>query len=1160
MAEADDLPEDASRRFRRLAASQGDSGAEQLPDWLKAGEKKGPGGEEIPDWLKSGKQAAPGADELPDWLKASPAASQPEGDELAETLPMSAEDATGVPAAAPPAAPELDDTAPVKIERPPEKPLTTDETLPASVSPSKPVEQPTRPSAPYDRQTEPRKPVPAQNQALPRPVSEVDLDATRVSSSAYTPQQRTPGGSLPPIKRPANSAMPSTIPAVPKPTPAAAPTAARRVRPRINWRKGWGCLLRGAFISLFIMVMAALCGVSFLFYEYYKIASTLPDINDLSQRASQFETTRILDRNGNILYEILDPNAGRRTYVPLKNISPYLVAATIATEDSGFYSHPGFDIFAIARALWQNYQSGTTISGASTITQQLARNLLFSPEERVEQSYDRKVREAILAAEITRRYSKDEILELYLNENNYGNLAYGIQAAAETYFGKTAADLTLGEAAFLAGLPQAPAIYDVYTNPEATFSRMEDVLVLMYDTSQESGCIQVSNSPTPVCLDPVAVTEAATQVRNLQFQSPDIEIRHPHWVNYVRALLETQYDPQAIYRSGFTVYTTLDPSLQDQASQALSEQLSALAAQNATNGAVVVIRPTTGEILAMVGSADFYNAAISGQVNMAVSPRQPGSTIKPFTYLAAFEKGWTPASLLWDVPSEFTPSGQPNDPMPPYIPINYDERFHGPVTMRMALANSYNIPAVKTLQFAGIYDDPNTPVEDGLLAMMRRLGVNSLTRPDYGLSLTLGGGDVSLLELTNAYAVLANQGRLTPLVAITRILDHKGSVVYDYKPSAGDQVVRAEHAYLLSSILADNEARTPAFGANSVLHLPFDVAVKTGTTNDYRDNWTIGYNPDAVVGVWVGNADYTPMQNTSGLTGAAPVWSVVMQTAVQQVTGGSPSPFVRPPGIVDYVICSISGTQPSQWCPQQRSEIFAADQPPLPKEQDLWQKIMLDTWTGLAASQVCADFTDEVGVINVQDKWAKKWVVENPQGRAWSEEMGFPDPVIFAPERECRADDPRPVLAFMAPRENDLVLQSPVSIYGVADATQGFQSVSLEFGFGDKPVEWQVLAGGRQAFPRPELLHTWDVDRLPSGRVTLRLTMQSEWGTFAKTLLHIDLLVPTPTPIPTATPVPTATPTNTPFPTATPTIFVPFMPTPTPTFFVPFMPTNTPVP
>ncbi|MBS3751337.1 MAG: transglycosylase domain-containing protein, partial [Anaerolineales bacterium] len=612
-----------------------------------------------------------------------------------------------------------------------------------------------------------------------------------------------------------------------------------------NWSRGLGCFLRMAVISAFVFVILAIVLGSFGMYHYNRVASSLPDVDNLREQAAQFETTRILDREGGELYEILDPNAGRRTYVPLEEISPYLVAATIATEDSHFYSHPGYDIFAIARAFWSNLVSDEIVSGASTITQQLTRILLFSPEERTRQTYTRKLREAILAAEITRRYSKDEILELYLNEIYYGNLSYGVEAAAETYFRTSAKKLDLAQASFLAGIPQLPSIYDIYTNRELTLNRHEQVLVSMYQASQEQGCIYVSNNQQGICISAGDAASAAEKIQEYEFKAPQGEMRYPHWVNYVRSLLEDRYEAQTIYRSGFTVHTTLDPTLQDTAQEVVREKIDSLDDRHrVSNGALVAMEPSSGEILAMVGSANFNNEEIEGEINMALRPRQPGSAIKPLTYLASFEEGWTPATLIWDVPSEFPPSGDPNDPRPPYKPVNYDERFHGPVTVRDALANSYNVPAVKTLDFVGIYDDPSTPEEEGLVPFARRMGISTFNRDDYGLSLTLGGGEVTLRELTAAYATMANGGRQIPPVVITKIEDYQGNLVYEHQTPSGEQIIRPEHAFLISSILSDNEARTPAFGPNSVLNLPFQAAAKTGTTNDFRDNWTMGYTPD----------------------------------------------------------------------------------------------------------------------------------------------------------------------------------------------------------------------------------------------------------------------------------------------------------------------------
>jgi len=502
------------------------------------------------------------------------------------------------------------------------------------------------------------------NLPLPRRVHEVDVGGTRVTPAAYQ----------------APSQPRQTAFTQPK-TPASQPSfVMRRTR---------GCAIYGLIGLFFLSVVVALILVSIAVFSYYSIARTLPSVDDLRSRASQFETTRILDRNGAVLYEILDPNAGRRTYVPLEDISPYVLAASIATEDRDFYNHPGFDVLAILRALWENYITGGQGGGASTITQQVARTLLLSPEERVQRTVTRKAREIVLAAEITRRYSKDDILELYLNEIYYGNLAYGIEAASETYFGTTADQLTLAQASFLAGLPQAPAIYDIYSNPEDTLTRHQQSLVLMYVLSAEQNCIEVSNSLQRVCVDATAATSAADEIRNYNFPPLEFNMRYPHWVNYIRSLLERKYDAQTIYRSGFTVRTTLDPQLQDEAQRLLTEQVATLTDKNAHNGALVAMKPSTGEILAMVGSADFNNEEIDGQINMAVSPtRQPGSSIKPIAYVAAFEKGWTPATLIWDVPSEFPPSGVSTDTRPPYIPSNYDGRFHGPVTVRIALANS----------------------------------------------------------------------------------------------------------------------------------------------------------------------------------------------------------------------------------------------------------------------------------------------------------------------------------------------------------------------------------------------------------------------------------------------------------------------------------------
>ena len=966
-----------------------------------------------------------------------------------------------------------------------------------------------------------------ENPNLPRSVSQIDQQATTVTPAAYQSAKRegkdesfsqSPKGS-PPHKKERRTSE-----------------TARLKKPE-NHKKRKGIFLKILLALIFLIVLVLLVIGSFAIYQYFRISSSLPDVAELRENASKFETTRILDREGNVLYEILDPNAGRRTYISLEDMSPYLIAATIATEDKDFYTNPGFDIWGVMRAFYQNYTAGEIRSGASTITQQLARTLLLNPTERYEQTYERKAREIVLSYEITRLYSKEEILELYLNESFYSNRAYGVEAASETYFNSSADSLNLWQASFLAGLPQGPAIYDIYNNREATLYRQRSVLVLMYELSRERGCIEVGTGRPAVCISYEDAAQAGIDLANYKFPKQTFDMDFPHWVVYVRYLLEEQFDPQTIYRSGFTVYTTLDPELQNQAESIVADQVAALVENNATNGALLAMNPNNGEILAMVGSVDFYSEAIDGQVNMALSQtRQPGSTIKPLTYVAAFEKGWTPSTLIWDVPSEFPPSTDPFDTNPPYEPVNYDSKFHGPVTLRSALANSYNIPAVKALEFVEIYDDPETPGEEGLIALARRFGITSLTRSDYGLSLTLGGGEISLLEMTSAYAVFANEGRRIPAVGISKIVDRTGNIVYEYEPPVGDQVIRAEHAYLISSILSDKSARIPMFGTSPVINLDFTAAVKTGTTNDFRDNWTVGYTPDLVVGVWVGNTDYSPMNKTTGLSGAGPIWAEFMTYGINVLRSGNPSAYIRPAGVIDRVICAISGTEPSKWCPEQRSEIFAADQPPVSKSEDLWKKVTVDTWTGLAVSEACDDFTDEKFAINVSDPWAMHWLEGDPKGKDWAEEMGFSKPLFFVPSRACRSDDPRPIINITGLTDGQTIKKNPLEIRGMITASENFDYYRIEWGKGSQPLTWTVLVDDVESPQEtPGTLYEWDLEEIESSIVTLKFYVHSKEGMYAEKLFTLNIQLPTPTPTKTATPTRTPSPSMTPTETATQT-------------------------
>ena len=445
----------------------------------------------------------------------------------------------------------------------------------------------------------------------------------------------------------------------------------------------------------------------------------------------------------------------------------------------------------------------------------------------------------------------------------------------------------------------------------------------------------------------------------------------------------------------------------------------------------------------------------------------------------------------------------------------------------------------------------------GLIAFARRMGISTLTRNDYGLALTLGGGEVTLLELTGAYATMANGGRQVPPVAITRIEDYQGNLVYEYQPPPGEQVIRPEHAYLISSILSDSYARIAAFGTNPVINLPFRAAAKTGTTNDFRDNWTLGYTPDLAVGVWVGNADYTPMRDTSGLTGAAPIWAEFMQEGIAILTGGNPSGFSRPAGIVERVICAVSGTEPSKHCPSQRSEYFAADQPPLPADQDLWEEVIVDTWTNKLYTPECPGYTIEKLGIKVEDPWAIKWLETNKDGKDWAKRMGLTSkPYIIDEDDLCLLTDSRPMLEFGSPRDEDILTESPLDIYARIDATSRFEEARLEYGPGKDPVQWEILEMITSPFNAMTKITSWDLSELPSGWITLRLYMTAINEGYAEKMIQVDIQVPTPTPTPTptSTPTETATATQTPTPTNTSTPTDTATPTDTPT------PSETPTP
>ena len=573
-----------------------------------------------------------------------------------------------------------------------------------------------------------------------------------------------------------------------------------------------------------------------------------------------FQTTRIYDRQGVLIAEFMDE--GRRTWIGLDDVSPHLVNATIATEDASFFTNSGVDPVRIAGAAIQNMQEGAVVSGASTITMQLARNLFLGPERRTDQTVDRKVFEAGLAQELTDLYAKREILEMYLNMLNYGQLTYGPQAASQVYFGKAAADLTIAEATLLAGIPQQPANLNPYRNMDAAKERQQIVLALMVRHGYLSQAAADAAYATPL------------ELAGEPGMAPNLA---PHFSQYVIDTLDAEFGEGFTRRSGWNIHTTLDLELQGLAEGAVAQNVARLrTSHDLTNAALVAMQPGSAEILAMVGSADFTDDSISGQVNVALSRRQPGSAIKPILYATALDDNLvSPASLIWDTPISYTVS---TDQI--YRPLNYDRTFHGPVSLRTALANSYNVPAVKLLNDVGV---------ETMLTRAKEIGLKSLDRDEewYGLSVTLGGGEVTLLDLTTAFHTIADGGRYLPPGSIQHALDNLGNISYEPPPTLPVQILSPQAAFLVTDILSDNEAREPAFGSQSPLRLSRPAAVKTGTTSDWRDNWTIGYTRFIVTGVWAGNSDGHPMRDSSGITGAAPIWRDFMESVM-----ASPSALV----------------------------------------------------------------------------------------------------------------------------------------------------------------------------------------------------------------------------------------------------------------------------
>jgi 1A family penicillin-binding protein len=623
-------------------------------------------------------------------------------------------------------------------------------------------------------------------------------------------------------------------------------------------------LIGGVFMSMASMALAGLlAGGTIAFYSWH--------LSDKDRLMNHKQTGLVLeDHAGDPFFTFYQGKP--QNYVTLDQIPLHTRQAIIAIEDKEFYQNPGFSLRGTLRAFRANLQSGAIVQGGSTISQQVIKNTLLTPKQNI----IRKFQEVVLAYELNRRYSKDEILEMYVNSAYFGEGAFGIDSATAAYFGKSASELNLAESALLSALLPAPSHLSPKQN-DGSQAKARQELVLSQMVAQgylsQAEANQAANTP-------IALVEAGDEINNIA----------PHFALFVRDQLIAQYGEEYIIRSGFTVKTTLDRSAQGIARSTLARQVSTLTRHRASNGAVVVLEPETGHIMAMVGSISWHQPEF-GKVNMATSPRQSGSAFKPVVYSLALERGLvTPATIIDDAPKEYPVN---------YRPVNYDRQFRGPVTVRRALANSLNVPSVEIMNQLGV---------TAVLTHSRDLGISSLGSDpsQYGLSLVLGSGEVSLLELTSAYGVFANDGVLNSPVAITQITDKYGRLVRDNNPRT-QRVIRPETAFLISSILSDRVSRQEVFG--SILDISKTAAVKTGTTNSFRDALTVGYNPNLVVGVWVGNNDNRPMDSVAGSLGAAPIWKQVMENLLQ---GQPESGFTIPPSIISQTVCPYAGYASNQ--------------------------------------------------------------------------------------------------------------------------------------------------------------------------------------------------------------------------------------------------------
>lgn len=687
-----------------------------------------------------------------------------------------------------------------------------------------------------------------------------------------------------------------------------------------------------------------------LFLAYIFVAYFLP-IPDIFENNNNNPTTKIYDRHGVLLYEVLQPEEGKKSFVPIKNIPKHVLNATLAAEDINYYEHGGVDVYSLLRAVYLNLRHGQVVSGGSTITQQLVRNMLGVQQKR---SYDQKIKEAVYALRLSKLYNKEEILELYLNKIYYGNISYGVETASLNYFNKHVYDLDLAEAALLAGIPQSPSNYNPLTNFDIAKKRQKYVL----DQMQKYTLISQEE-----------YNEALQE--KLIFKVSKGSAVAPHFVQMVLNNLEEEYGEEMVHFGGLKITTTLDANYQAIAQKIAGKHVASLKKHNVGNAATMAIDVQSGQILTWLGSVDYFNEEIDGAVDMLLSLRQPGSSIKPFNYLLALEKGYTPATVIYDVETQF------NSSEGAYTPQNYDLDYHGMVRLREALGSSLNIPAVKVLELNGVND-----FRDFLI----RLGFDSLheSADFYGLALTLGGAEVRLKNLAEAYLTLANYGEQKDTSFLLKVEDSEGKILQQWQQPNSNFILGEngrQHAFQIIDIMSDANARLIGFGEGGILEIGRPAAVKTGTTRNFKDNLTVGFTPDILVATWTGNADASPMNKISGVDGAAPIWHEFIKALSKDQPQAT---FAVPDKLNRIEVCEISGQKPTELCKERVLEWFVDGTEPQ-KEDNVFQKFYVNLQNGLS-------YNDCPNKIDQQLLKEEIVMVFPPELIKWALDHGLPMP------------------------------------------------------------------------------------------------------------------------------------------------------------------------